>query len=177
LSRQCGSGGSDSGVDNGGESGGEVRAAAKAAENAIATAAAMAVATAMAMAMACDGCVDSLTVAATAAGTTTARDDGQQQHSTPPFCPRLVVKCLFSAGSHSFPTKPSAHSVAQDVLIELIELEHVWAGHRQRYRPWPATSMVSVMCSLSLFLLIYFGRVHELSRDMFIPQSCSSRDT
>ena len=175
MSQQCGSGGGDSGVDNGGESGGEVRAAAKAAENAIAMAAAMAVATAMAMA--CDGCVDSLTVAATSTGTMTAQDDGQKQHSTPPFCPCLVVKCLFSAGSHSFLTKPSAHSIARDVSNEFIKLEHVWVGHRRRYWPWSATPMVSVMCSLSLFLLIYFGRVYELSRDMFIPQSCLSRDT
>ena len=85
-----------------------MRVAEKAAANAIATAAATAVAAAMATTR--DGCVGGLVVAATAAGTMTARDDGQQQHSTPPFRPCLVVKCLFSAGSHSFPTKPSALS-------------------------------------------------------------------
>ena len=68
-----------------------MRAVAKAAANAIAKAAATAVAVAMATAR--DGCVGGLAVAATEAGTTMARDDGQQQHSTPPFRPRLVVKC------------------------------------------------------------------------------------
>jgi len=104
-----------------------VRAAAKAAANVIVTAEATAVAAAMATIR--DGCVGGSAVAATAAGTTTAWDDGQQQHSTPPFHPRLVVKCSFSAGSHSFPTEPSAHSITQDVSNELIELEHMWAGH------------------------------------------------
>jgi hypothetical protein len=62
-----------------------VRVVAKAAANAIA----MAVATAMvaAMATARDGCVGGLAVTATAAGTMTAGDNGQQQHSTPSFCP------------------------------------------------------------------------------------------
>ncbi len=36
---------------------------------------------------------------------------------------------------------------------------------------------VFVLCSLSLSSLIYFGRDHELSGDMFFPQSCSSRDS
>ena len=73
----------DHGIDNGGESGGEVRMAAKAEANAIATAATTAVAATMATAR--DGCVGCSVVAATAAGTTTARYDGQQQHSAPPF--------------------------------------------------------------------------------------------
>ena len=120
-------GGSDRGIDDGGESGGEVRAAAKAAVNAIAMAAVTAVAAAMVTAR--DGWVSGSAVAATAAGTTMAWDGGQQQHSTPPFRPRLVVKCSFSAGFHSFPTDPSAHSVAQDMSNKLIELEHVWVGH------------------------------------------------
>jgi len=107
-----------------------VRAAAKAAANAFATAAATAVAAAIATAR--DGCVGGLVVAVTVAGTMMARDDGQQQHSTPPFRPRLVVKCSFSAGSHSFPTEPSTHSVAQDVSNEFIKLEHMWAGHSRR---------------------------------------------
>ena len=97
-----------------------MRTATKAEANAIAMAAATAVAAAMATA--CDGCVGGSAVAATAVGTLAARDDEQQQHSTPPFRPRLVVKCSFSAGSHSFPTKPSAHSVTQDVSNEFIEL-------------------------------------------------------
>jgi hypothetical protein len=130
LCRRCGDGGGDYGVDNGGECGGKVRTAAKAEANVIATAEATAVAAAMATAR--DGCVGGSAVAVTAAGTTTAREDGQQQHSTPPFRPRLVVKCSLSAGSHSFPTKPSAHSVAQDVSNDFIELEHMWAGHSQR---------------------------------------------
>jgi hypothetical protein len=107
-----------------------VRAAAKAAANAIAMAAATAVAAAMVTAR--DGCIGGLAVAATVAGTTTARDNRQQQHSTPPFRPHLVVKCSFSAGSHSFPTKPSAHSVAQDVSNKFIKLGHMWAGHSRR---------------------------------------------
>jgi len=95
LRRQCGGSGGHRGIDDGGESGGDVRAVAKAAANAIATAAAMAVA--MAMVTARDGCIGGLAVAATEVGTTMARDDGQHQHSTPPFHPRLVVKCSFSA--------------------------------------------------------------------------------
>jgi hypothetical protein len=95
LRRRCGGGGGDRGVDDGGESGGDVRAVAKAAVNAIAAAAVTAVAVAMAMVR--DGCIGGLAVAATEAGTTMARDDGQHQHSTPPFHPRLVVKCSFSA--------------------------------------------------------------------------------
>jgi hypothetical protein len=72
-----------------------VTAVAKAAANAIATTGATAVAVAMATARYC--CVGSVAVAATEAGTTITWDDGQQQHSTPPFLPCLVVKCSFSA--------------------------------------------------------------------------------
>ena len=63
----------------------------KAAANAIATAVATAVA--LVTATARDGCIGGLAEAATAAGTMMARDNGQQQHSTPPFHPRLVAKC------------------------------------------------------------------------------------
>ena len=105
-----------------------MRAVAKAAVNVIAMAAATALAAAMATSR--DGCVGGSALAATEAGTMTARDDGQQQHSIPQFCPRLVVKCSFSAVFHSFPTEQSAHSVAQDESNEFFELEHVWAGHR-----------------------------------------------
>jgi hypothetical protein len=80
---------------SGGESGGNVRAVVKAAVNAIATAVATAVAVVMATAR--DGCVGGLAVAVTDVGTTMARDDGQQQYSTPPCRPHLVVKCSFSA--------------------------------------------------------------------------------
>ena len=108
---------------DGGESGGEVRAAVKAAANAIATAEATAVATALATA--CDGCVRF------GGGSNSGRNNdglGQQtttaQHtsiSPSPGCKVLVLS--------RFPL--SAHSVAQDLSNEFIELEHVWAGHRR----------------------------------------------
>ena len=107
-----------------------MRVVAKAAANAIAMAAATTVAAAIAAPH--NGCVGGLAVTATAAGTTTAGDNGQQQHITPPFRPRLVVKCSFSTGSYSFPTEPSAHSVAQDMSNKFTNLEHVWAGYRRR---------------------------------------------
>ena len=126
------------------------------------------------MVMARDGFIGGLAEAATAAGTTTARDNGQQQHSTPPFCPLLVVKYSFSA---LISDRPNQAHTAPPKMCQANLSSWNTCGRGIGDASGHASDAHGFHVVLSLFLMIYFGRAHELSRDMFFPESCSSRDS